>query len=407
MDLEKIKQKIRPDEVVILKRVDSFLKKINEEIKKRKIKATAVVGGSIAKGTFIKGDYDIDIFVKFSKEYPNEKLSDILEKCIKKLKPERLHGSRDYFQIKKKELIFEVIPVYDIKSSNEAVNITDASTLHFKWVKEQIKRNPELKDEIRLARAFCKANGLYGAESYIRGFSGHVIDILTIYYGGFINLLKKASKWKEKEVIDFYNVYKGEALKKLNISKIQSPLIIIDPVQPERNAAASLSREIFYKFIEKANEFIKRPSEKFFEKKKFSLPSIKKKKAIIIKVNPLKGKKDVIGSKLLKAFEKIKKQLEINGFEIKDCGWHWEEEAYYWFVLKNKKISKTYVKEGPPLKSKNNVENFKKKHKKTFVEGKRIYAYAEREFNTAEKLLNWVLKKEDIKKCFRTARIIN
>ena len=382
-------------------------KTIKNEIKEKKVNATAVAGGSIAKGTFLKGDYDVDVFVKFSKKYKTDELSDILEKCIKKFKPERLHGSRDYFQIKEKGLVFEIVPVYDIKSADEIVNITDASTLHFKWVREQIKKNPNIADEIRLARAFCKANGVYGAESYIRGFSGHVLDILAIYSGGFIRLLKNASTWKEKQVIDFYNVYKGNALKELNRAKIDSPLILIDPVQPDRNASASLSEEMFKRFIEKSKEFLKKPSEKFFERKKFSLAEIKKKKAIIVKVSALKGKKDVVGAKLLKAFEKIKKQLEMNGFELKESGWHWDNECHYWLVFKSKKIKKTFVRKGPPIKAKANVENFKSKYKKTFARGNRIYANAERKFTDAKSCLKEILKIQDIKSNFKSAKIIS
>jgi len=406
MNLEKIKASIRPDEKAIMKKVDGFLEKINSAIKSKKINAAAVAGGSIAKGTFIKGDYDVDIFVKFSKEYATEKLSDILEKCIKKFRPERLHGSRDYFQIRQGKLVFEIVPVYNIKSSDEIVNTTDASTLHFRWVREQIGKNPNLADEIRLARAFCKAQGVYGAESYIRGFSGHVLDVLTIYYKGFESLLKNAAKWREKQVIDFYDVYKGNALKQLNKSKTESPLILIDPVQPERNAAASLSREVFCRLIEKAKEFLKNPSDEFFKGKKFSLPGIRKKRAIIIKVSALKGKEDVIGSKLLKAFEKIRKQLKENGFEPKESGWSWEKDCYYWLVFRSRKIPRTYIREGPPLKAKSNVEDFKSKHKKTFIKGNRVYARAERKFTDAGKCLREILKDREVSKNFKSAKII-
>ena len=407
MDLEKIKNRIRPDEKSILKKVDVFLEKINKELKAKKIEAVAVAGGSIAKGTFIKGDYDVDVFVKFSKKYETGKLSDLLEKCIKKSRPERLHGSRDYFQIKEGGLVFELVPVYDIKSAEEIVNITDASTLHFRWVREQIKKNPNLADEIRLARAFCKANEIYGAESHIRGFSGHVLDILAIYSGGFMELMKNVSSWKEKQVIDFYDVYRGNAIKTLNRAKTESPLILIDPVQPERNASASLSNEMFKKFIEKAKEFLKKPSEEFFKRKKFSLSSIKKKNMIIIEAAALKGKKDVIGSKLMKTFEKIKKQLQINGFGLRESGWRWENKAYFWFVFKKNRISKTYIREGPPIKAKDNVENFKSKHKKTVVKGKRIYAKVERTFTDAKSCLREILRMEDISANFKSAKILS
>ena len=137
------------------------------------------------------------------------------------------------------------------------------------------------------------------------------------------------------------------------------------------------------------------------------MAEIKKKNAVIIKIIALKGKKDVIGSKLLKAFEKIKKQLEMNGFELKESGWHWENEAYYWLVFKNRKIPKTYVREGPPLKAEDNVENFKSKHRKTFVKGNRIYANAERKFTDAKGCIKYILKLDDVKSSFKNAKILS
>ena len=233
MDFEKIKKDIKPNERLARATANIFLGKVNSLVQKNKINAAAVIGGSLAKGTFLKGDHDVDIFVKFPKEYDSGRLSDILEKVLKPLKPERVHGSRDYFIKIDKKMKYEIVPVYDIKSASEIVNITDASPLHFKWLKEQARKNPKLNDEIRLAKAFCKSAGVYGAESYIRGFSGHVLDILIVNYCSFTGLIKNASRWKKPQVIDICNIYKGDALQKLNKAKVESPLILIDPIQKE------------------------------------------------------------------------------------------------------------------------------------------------------------------------------
>lgn len=402
MDLKKVAAKIRPDEKQILKEANSFLDRLNAAIKKSGIRAVAVLGGSIAKGTFLKDDADVDIFVKFDKSYENERLSDFLERCLKGFKAYRIHGSRDYFKIYGK-LNFEIVPVYNIKSVDEIVNVTDASIFHVEWVRKEIEKEPRLADEIRLAKAFCKSAGIYGAESYIRGFSGHVLDILIIYYRSFIDLLKDASKWKEKKVIDFYNVHKGKAMETLNPAKTEGPLVLIDPIQADRNAAASLSREKFDIFVKKAREFLKSPSERFFERKKFSIALIKKmakgKKIIIVKAIPLEGKEDVVGSKLLKCFEYIKNQLTLNEFELIDSGWHWDKmkNALMWFVFPKKLLSKTYEWRGPPLSKRKRVEEFKKKHKKTFSKGKRIFAIVERKYRIPEKLVEDLVKQEYIK----------
>ena len=64
-------------------------------------------------------------------------------------------------------------------------------------------------------------------------------------------------------------------MKQLNKSKTQSPLIIVDPVQPDRNAAAAVSREKFEIFKKKAREFISKPEVEFFQVKKIDIKELK------------------------------------------------------------------------------------------------------------------------------------
>ena len=152
-------------------------KEVNEKTREiilelNKLKLNAVLGGSVAKGTWLRGNHDFDIFIKFKKG------KDISKKVEKKLKKKfkviKVHGSRDYFRIKRDNFTFEIVPILDIRKASEAENITDVSPLHTKWV----QKHKKYIDEIRLAKAFARAQKVYGAESYIRGFSGYVLEIL-------------------------------------------------------------------------------------------------------------------------------------------------------------------------------------------------------------------------------------
>jgi len=399
MDLKKVITKIKPKESSIKKEIDETVKIINSELKKNKIKAAASVGGSFAKDTHLADDHDCDIFVRFDFKYKDTNLSDLLQKCLRKFKPERVHGSRDYFLFSN-NLNFEVVPVLNISKPDRAVNVTDVSPLHVAWTKKHKK-----SDEIRLAKTFCKANSIYGAESYIKGFSGHVLDILTIKYGSFVNLLKASQKWKDKTVIDVEKHYKNaeDAMFKINVSKTQSPLVVVDPIQPERNAAAALGYDAFNLFVKKAKEFLKKPSEKFFERKILSKNNFKD--AIIVDVVPLKGKRDVVGAKIMKAHEAIGRELEKNGFEIKQSGFIWDKETFIWFKMKNKKISFETIVKGPPLAMKEFVASFKKKHKSTFEKNRRIFAKVKREYVNAEDLIRDVIKKDEVKEKVRSIHL--
>ncbi len=122
----------------------NFKDTINSACKALKINAVCVIGGSFAKGTNLNDDFDIDFFLKFSKKYKNEELSDLTEKVLKKSKIKylRVHGSRDYFHFEKGTKQYEVVPVFNIKKPSEAVNITDVSPLHVEYIRKKLK-NPE------------------------------------------------------------------------------------------------------------------------------------------------------------------------------------------------------------------------------------------------------------------------
>src|SRR3989344_4333491 len=167
--MEKVLTKIKPskeEEKNFTQATASFIKTLNSAL--TTTGAKAILGGSGAKDTWLSGSYDVDIFVLFDYQQfasRTSELSDLLQPVLKKRfsKISRLHGSRDYFQLRYKNLNVEVIPILKITKAEQAKNITDVSPLHSVWVNQHTKN---LKDDIRLAKQFLKAHNLYGAESH-------------------------------------------------------------------------------------------------------------------------------------------------------------------------------------------------------------------------------------------------
>lgn len=381
---------------------NDFLRKINSSLKKFGFSARAVLGGSYAKNTWLAGDYDVDVFVKFALKHKYQNLSEMLEKALKPFKFQRVHGSRDYFWVQN-SVRFEVVPVLNIRNPSDAENVTDFSPLHVDWVNDKGK---SLKDDIRLLKKFCKSAKCYGAESYVRGFSGHVVDILAVHYKGFIPVLRAASKWKPKVVIDYNKAHKGRALFKLNKSKIEGPLVVVDPVQPGRNAAAALTGENFDRFVKSANAFLRRPSKQFFVEKQVDFDKLAKRgKLVRVFVESLKAKEDVAGVKFVRAFEKLKDGL--SGFVIKDSGWLWDrkERGIWWFLLKNKTLPPVKELKGPPLDMASAVKEFKRAHKSTFVRSGRVWARVKRKNRTPEQVIRSLAKEEFIKSRVRRVKL--
>lgn len=380
---------VKPSKKEVLE-LNSITKDVISNIKIKDAKA--VLGGSGAKNTWLKGKKEIDVYVKFNyKKFKDksDKLSEIVYPKIKKAfkKVTRLHGSRDYFQIQKNSFTIEIIPVLEIKKAAEAKNITDISQLHVDYVKKHSK----LANEIRLAKTFAKAQEFYGAESYIRGLSGYVLEVLVIHFGSFKNLAKAVSKWKDKTIVG-----SKEYAEKLNYSKKISPLLLIDPVQSIRNAAAALSDEMYSKFINACKSYIKKPSDEFFIPKKHSFKSDKN--SILLEVKPKTGKPDVVGAKLLKAFEYIKLKLTEEGFKIRDAKWHWNKIALFSYELESAILPEFKEIRGPPVKLENHLKAFEKKHGKIEIKKGIAYAKVRRNFTHARNL---------IKSVFGTSEMIN
>ncbi|MGV8151240.1 MAG: CCA tRNA nucleotidyltransferase [Candidatus Woesearchaeota archaeon] len=420
--LLKVKREITPEKTVV-NDVDVMVKKINDTIKNLSIDADCIKGGSIAKDTFLKKDHDVDLFVRFASKYNDEEFSNMLEKILyktlKKTPFQRVHGSRDYFQFEEKKLSYEIVPVLRIHKSNfsDARNITDFTPFHVEWTGSKINKNPELSSEIRLTKQFCKANNVYGAESYINGFSGHIIDILVIHYGSFLSVIKKFSSITEKDLPIIIDPEKqlSNPLKELNKSKI-TPLIIIDPVQKERNAAAALNKEKLFAFVDACKTFLNAPSIEFFKIRPFNMQKIihelkkKSKRIICIDISTHIASKDIMGTKVLKIFEDIKKQCELEGFKIADSNWSFDSKKMTGIIIlgfEEKNISEYIERIGPPISVKADFEKFKNKHDKTYIRGNKIYAKVKRKYTLPEKFVKDLIEKQYIKERAKNITISN
>ena len=271
--------KVHPEELDYLKNLSQLVvEKLKTKIDKKGISAEVFVGGSLAKNTLIKkSSYDVDLFVRFAKKYSEEEIKIFMRKIFfwfwvpgQRVKVRRVHGSRDYYKItlrSRRGFSFEVVPVVKINDPKEARNITDLSYFHVTYISKQAEKNKKLINEILLAKSFCHAQKCYGAESYIRGFSGYAIELLVSHYKTFKKFLIEMIKVENQIILDPGKLYKNkkDIESSLSESKLKSPIILIDPTFKERNAANALSLETFRKFQKKSKEFLREPSDKFFE----------------------------------------------------------------------------------------------------------------------------------------------
>jgi hypothetical protein len=103
---------------------------------------------------------------------------------------------------------------------------------------------------------------------------------------------------------------------------------------------------------------------------------------ITLEVKSLNGKEDVVGNKILKAFNYIKDKIIKEGWKIKDCNWEWKEKIIFYYIVEKKKLNKEIIHFGPPKKLKEHVLSFRKKWKnyKVLEDNHHVYIKLKRKF---------------------------
>jgi tRNA nucleotidyltransferase (CCA-adding enzyme) len=283
----------------------------------------AFIGGSLAKGTMIKkAVQDVDVFVVFDCSEDILKLGGVLEGVdLDGGVLRKVHGSRDYFHVVYDEIVLEIVPVVRCDDPERAENVTDMSLSHVDFVVGEIGKDGGLADEIRLAKAFCKANRCYGAEGYVHGFSGYSLEVLVIHYGGFLKFLKKVGKDRVVDTVKHFR-NRREVLREINSSKLQGPLVVVDPTYRYRNICAGLNSETFEGFLDSARRFLRKPSLDFFEKQDIDIEAFRelavKEKGRFVEVVMETDRQggDIAGTKMKKMFDFFVRELERSGQEV-------------------------------------------------------------------------------------------
>lgn len=181
-----------------------------------------------------------------------------------------------------------------------------------------------------------------------------------------------------KKIIDPEKHYRNEneVMGEINEAKLMSPLVLIDPVQMNRNAAAALDKEKYEVFKNVAKKFLKSPSGKLFEKKEFDprrfIDNAKKKKLSLFTVEAecRRAKEDISGAKLLKLHNVLIGMLKKEEYEILN-EWNFsDQKSTSYFALKSPGM---IIQKGPPAARAKHAGEFRKRWKKIFIRNGNLY----------------------------------
>ena len=252
----------------------------------------------------------------------------------------------------------DMVPCFAVSTAENIKSAVDRTPFHARYILEN--SDAQMRDEMRLMKKFMKGIGTYGAEPHVRGFSGYLCEIITLYYGGFLNALKAAAEWKEGVKLNFGN---GEG----NFSRVA--MVFYDPVDGRRNVASAVHVDTLSRFITAARRYVENPDRKFFFPKKrepFDQKNIRNRLSIrdsvLISVSFDRPNvlDDILHAQMWKTEAAIVKRLQYYGFDpLRSVYAVTDDECQFVFELATEKLSETCVHEGP-VPWVNNADNFLK-----------------------------------------------
>lgn len=324
-----------------------------------------VFGGSFAKGSWLRGDADIDIFFKVRPSVPVEKFEElgrsVGQDALKAHRPRLRYSDHPYVEAFVKNVRINVVPCYDVEQGRWQ-SAADRSPFHTEFISRNFDN--EKRKQARLLKKFFKAAGIYGAEISTGGFSGYVSEVLVHKYGSFESVLRAAADWQKRQVVAAGD-YDPDVVKGFN-----SSIVIIDPVDSRRNLGTAISPESAGRFMLAARAFLGRPSIQFFKgdqrgpDAKKLLPSV-----LVVEFSHKERSPDVVWGQIKRSTSAIAKQLELADFVVlrSSCVTDEKKSAVLAFMLESMTLPPYTKKKGPEVFRRNDAASFLACKKKPLV----------------------------------------
>ncbi|MDM7935797.1 MAG: CCA tRNA nucleotidyltransferase [Methanothrix sp.] len=353
-----------------------------------------ILVGSAARGTWLAGDHDLDIFLGVPEGCS---LEDAL-RVARLVAPEHeekyaehpyLHASIEGFDL-------DLVPCYLVKDASLLRSAVDRTPFHNAYVASRIQG---LEDEVLLLKQFMKGIGVYGSELRTGGFSGYLAELLVLFYGSFLDVLRAASLWRPGERIDL----EGNRLQ----PERAEPLTVVDPVDPSRNVAAALTEERMLEFALSARCFLRMPAMDFFfpesprpleDGELAAIMSERRSKLILIEFPAPPVVEDVLFPQLRKAEGSVRALLEREGFSVlrSDVGCFQDGRgclrAVILLEMEVWELSRACRREGPPVWEAEHLDRFLAAHPQPlsgpYISGGRVVVEIPRRYTHAWDLLD-------------------
>lgn len=357
-----------------------------------------MVVGSVAKGTFLATKTEIDVFLLFPPDVARERLESLgLEAGRRVLESHELrYAEHPYVHGAFRGFEADVVPAYEIASPEQRVSAVDRTPFHTEYVRRRLKKRHV--DDVLLLKQFLRGIGVYGAETAVGGFSGYLAELLVLRFGGFHAALEAARGWKRGTVV---------ALEPAEHPLFDAPLVVVDPVDAKRNAAAGVTPPSLRRLQEAAGEYLAKPRATFFFPRDAApLPAEELVRRMEQKGTTFVGvelprpalREDALLPHLRKASRNLATHLGLEGFVVVEphvvLGRDPGAPAILLLELERASLPDTRVHDGPPETLDTRVREFREKWEasplavgKPFAKGGRWHVRVQREETRAEAIL--------------------
>jgi tRNA nucleotidyltransferase (CCA-adding enzyme) len=309
--------------------------KLVVETEKNGLEAEVRIDGSVAKDTWLKGDADIDIFlrvpVSLSRADLENRCLGVARHALKGYPIIERYADHPYLETHVENVRVNVVPCYNV-ARGVWRSATDRTPYHTEYVISHLDSNQ--RNEVRLLKAFLKGIRVYGADVKISGFSGMLCETLIMYYNSFMRTLEHAQSWKAPVTIDLERYYAGREREMVDL--FEAPLVVVDPVDRGRNLAASISRRRLWEFVAAARAFCTKPNTSFFINQKIMPLSVARLRRemqrrgsniLAIELGRVDAVVDVLWSQLYRTERALRNMLRQEGFNVtRSASWSNEKD---------------------------------------------------------------------------------
>ncbi len=358
--VDEVRRRVVPDDAetrALESAVEELTDRATAAIAELPVEADTKLVGSTARGTWLAGDRDIDLFVRFSPELDRSELERYGLKVGHAVLPGGHEEYAEHPYVKGELRGFDVdcVPCYAVESATEIRSAVDRTPFHSAYLEGRIE---PVADDVRVAKAFLSAIDAYGSDLRTKGFSGFLTELLLVEYGSFRAFIDAATAWKPP--VRFDPADHGAR-------SFDDPLVVIDPTDPKRNVAAVCSPRNVARVIHYARELRSDPGLEQFEPR---TPTPLSPEAIRGRIEdrgttPVAVRfetPDVVDDQLYPQLEKsldgLEDALERAGFEPIRSACFATDEAVLLVECAVPELSAVVRHEGPPVGVKEHAEGF-------------------------------------------------